>query len=78
LVSIPASLNEARALIATMRARAFARHAALPQPPEEPLAADCCERGCDRCVFTVYYEALDAWRRQIESDWHPDSKELLP
>jgi hypothetical protein len=62
-------LSEARALIATVRAKAFARHAALPEPPEEPLPGDCCERGCDRCVFTVYYEALDAWRQQIESDW---------
>ena len=55
-----------------MRAKAFARQAALPAPPEEPLAADCCERGCERCVFTVYYEALDLWRRQIEGDWRSD------
>jgi hypothetical protein len=42
---------------------------ALPDPPEEPLPENCCERGCDRCVFTVYYEALDAWRRDIERGW---------
>jgi hypothetical protein len=52
-----------------MRAKAFARHAVIPDPPEEPLAGDCCERGCERCVFTVYYEALDAWRRDIEHRW---------
>jgi hypothetical protein len=66
---LPGSLSEARAVISSMRARAFARHAAIPDPPEEPLPADCCERGCDRCVFTVYYEAIDAWRREIERDW---------
>jgi hypothetical protein len=63
------SLREARSLIATMRARAFARQVSLPEPPEEPLPADCCERGCDRCVFTLYYEAIDAWRREIERTW---------
>jgi hypothetical protein len=21
-------------------------------------------------VFTVYYEAIDAWRRDVESAWH--------
>jgi hypothetical protein len=61
------SLREARSLIATLRARAFARQVALPEPPEEPLPENCCERGCDRCVFVVYYEAIDAWRRDVEA-----------
>ena len=63
------SLREARALIATMRAKAFARHAVIAEPPEEPLPENCCERGCDRCVYTVYYEALAAWQRDIEQSW---------
>jgi hypothetical protein len=63
------SLREARALIATMRAKAFARHVLIPEPPEEPLPENCCERGCDRCVYTVYYEALHAWQRDIEQSW---------
>ena len=67
--SVPSSLSEARAAIATIRAKAFARHAVIPEPPEEPLPENCCERGCDHCVFTVYYEAIDAWRREIESSW---------
>jgi hypothetical protein len=66
---IPSSLSEARAVISTVRARAFARQAPIPEPPEEPLPENCCERGCDLCVFTVYYEALDAWRRDIEGGW---------
>ena len=66
---LPSSLSEARAVISSVRARAFARHAVIPDPPEEPLPGDCCERGCDRCVFTVYYEAIDAWRRDIERGW---------
>jgi hypothetical protein len=42
-----------------------------PIPPEKPLAADCCESGCDRCVFDLYAEALAryevalmAWRER--------------
>ena len=66
---VPSSLREARALVSATRAKAFARHAVIPEPPEEPLPENCCERGCDRCVFTVYYEALDAWRRDIEQGW---------
>ena len=63
---IPSSLSEARAVISTVRAKAFARQAPIPEPPEEPLPENCCERGCDRCVFTVYYEAIDEWRREAE------------
>jgi hypothetical protein len=63
---LPSSLSEARVVISTLRARAFARHCVVPEPPEEPLPENCCERGCDRCVFTVYYEAVDEWRRDIE------------
>jgi hypothetical protein len=66
---LPNSLSQARALISTMRAKAFARHSVVPEPPEEPLPSSCCERGCDRCVFSIYYEALDAWRRDIEREW---------
>ena len=52
-----------------MRAKAFARQCRIPDPPEEPLPGECCEQGCERCIFTVYYEALAAWRRDIERDW---------
>jgi len=69
MAPLPSSLSEARAVVSTMRAKALARHAVIPDPPEEPLPTDCCERGCERCVFTVYYEAIDAWRRAIEAGW---------
>ena len=55
--------------MSTIRAKAFARQAAIPEPPEEPLPENCCERGCDHCVFVVYYEAIDTWRRDIEREW---------
>ena len=40
-----------------------------PRPPEKPLPLDCCESGCDRCVYDIYADelahyqsALAAWR----------------
>lgn len=44
------------------------------RPPEKPLPCDCCETGCDPCVYEVYAgelkaydKALTAWRTR-----HPD------
>ncbi len=56
-------------MISALRAKALARKERIPEPPEEPLSENCCERGCERCVFTVYYEAIDTWRDDIEQRW---------
>jgi len=32
-----------------------------PRPPEKPLASDCCEGGCDRCVYDIYADELEAF-----------------
>jgi hypothetical protein len=61
------SLGEARAVISTLRAKAAARKATIAEPPEEPLPQECCGRGCERCVLTVYCEAVDEWRRDVEA-----------
>jgi hypothetical protein len=49
---------------------------AAPVPPEKPLPTDCCESGCDRCVFDIhadelehYAHALAAWRAR-----HPEKR----
>lgn len=45
-----------------------------PRPPEKPLPGDCCDSGCDSCVFTVYAEELEAYAQRL-ADWrqrHPD------
>ncbi|MDQ3204931.1 MAG: oxidoreductase-like domain-containing protein [Pseudomonadota bacterium] len=39
-----------------------------PSPPERPLPSDCCESGCDRCVFTVYAEEVEAYEQAL-GDW---------
>ena len=38
-----------------------------PQPPEKPLPGECCESGCPICVYDLYAEALDDYRRQLEA-----------
>ncbi len=47
---------------------------ARPQPPEKPLPGDCCDTGCEVCVFDAYSDALieyqnalDAWNKR-----HPE------
>lgn len=47
-----------------------------PSPPEKPLPTDCCETGCEVCVFdryaderAAYRAALKSWlRRHLEAD----------
>ena len=26
-----------------------------PQPPDPPVDGECCQRGCEFCVWVVYY-----------------------
>jgi hypothetical protein len=63
---IPESLSGARALIAAVQGKAAALGRNIPEPPEEPLPGNCCGRGCEPCIFTVYYRALDEWRKDVE------------
>lgn len=42
-----------------------------PRPPQPPVAGECCERGCERCVWDYYRlaqaryaEAIAAWSAQ--------------
>lgn len=37
----------------------------LPPRPEEPLPGECCGRGCERCVYVYYEEALQRWEKKI-------------
>lgn len=46
-----------------------------PRPPEKPLPADCCESGCEVCVFERYVQQLAAYRKALQ-DWlrrHPEA-----
>jgi len=39
-----------------------------PQPPEKPLPGDCCDGGCDRCVFDIYADELAHYQSQM-AEW---------
>ncbi len=33
-----------------------------PVPPREPELEDCCQSGCDPCIFDIYQNALERYR----------------
>jgi len=37
----------------------------MPLPPQKPAPAECCEAGCERCVFDLYAEALQSYQREL-------------
>lgn len=37
---------------------------ALPPKPRKPDLDECCDSGCDPCVFDRYHDALAAWKRE--------------
>ena len=39
-----------------------------PTPPEKPLPTDCCDSGCDVCVFDAYADALADYEKQL-AEW---------
>jgi hypothetical protein len=45
-----------------------------PEPPQAPLPSDCCQSGCDPCVYDLYWreleryeEALRAWEGRVKA-----------
>ena len=36
-----------------------------PQPPPQPELEDCCRSGCTPCVFDLYEDALERYRRAL-------------
>lgn len=35
-----------------------------PPKPEEVLQSDCCGNGCTSCVFDIYEQELEIWKKQ--------------
>lgn len=42
--------------------------------PQEPLPEACCGSGCERCVWDVYYEALEKYEAAV-AGMEPSEKE---
>jgi len=37
------------------------RERGLPEPPSRPRRGECCERGCEPCVWDYYEKGLTGW-----------------
>jgi hypothetical protein len=37
----------------------------LPPKPTAPEPYECCERGCDPCVYDYYAKALARWEKHV-------------
>ncbi|WP_231906808.1 oxidoreductase-like domain-containing protein [Cupriavidus sp. D384] len=38
-----------------------------PQPPERPGDNECCQSGCDPCVFDFYNDEMDRYRQELKA-----------
>jgi hypothetical protein len=38
-----------------------------PVPPEQPGDDECCQSGCNPCVWDRYYEALERYRAELKA-----------
>jgi len=36
-----------------------------PEPPREPEPWECCQSGCDPCVYDRYWAELDRYERAL-------------
>ena len=48
-----------------------------PEPPREPEAWECCQSGCDPCVFDRYWEALERYERALH-EWNLRQRRSQP
>jgi hypothetical protein len=39
-----------------------------PEPPRAPEQWECCQSGCDPCVYDTYWEAVERYERAL-SEW---------
>lgn len=39
-----------------------------PEPPREPEPGECCQSGCEPCVFDHYWDALERYERALR-EW---------
>ncbi|HEY1327647.1 MAG TPA: oxidoreductase-like domain-containing protein [Casimicrobiaceae bacterium] len=37
----------------------------MPTPPQRPEPDECCNGGCERCIFDVYADAMDRYEAEL-------------
>jgi hypothetical protein len=40
-------------------------HDPMPTPPQRPEPDECCNGGCERCIFDVYADAMDRYEAEL-------------
>jgi hypothetical protein len=40
-----------------------------PQPPRAPEPGECCQSGCERCVYDTYWDAFAEYEDALKA-WH--------
>jgi hypothetical protein len=48
-----------------------------PQPPVQPGLEDCCRSGCTPCVFDLYEDALERYRKALAA-WEARQHAVAP
>ncbi len=38
----------------------------IPPKPKKPDDSECCNRGCENCVFVYYERALKKWEKKVK------------
>ena len=38
-----------------------------PVPPERPGDNECCQSGCDPCIFDFYADEMDRYRQELKA-----------
>jgi hypothetical protein len=38
-----------------------------PEPPLEPEAWECCQNGCDPCIYDRYWQALEIYEQALQA-----------
>ena len=38
-----------------------------PLPPRAPEQGECCQSGCERCVYDVYWDAYSAYEEALKA-----------
>ena len=46
----------------------------LPPKPVPPEPYECCERGCDPCVYDYYAKRLARWEQRVAEIQNTDQK----
>ena len=48
-----------------------------PQPPRSPEPWECCQSGCDPCVYDLYWQAMERYENALH-DWEERRKRAKP